>query len=301
MRNSFLDDISDLLLNYPGFTFGVIVLVVLVLIGFGISNFAPSSDLLWGMGNAPYSIPPTFNYPFGTTTNGQSVFWILAIAIKNSMILGFLTGAISIAIATVMGFLAGRFSNGILGDLLNMIIDSFCVIPGLPVLLVLAFALKGYITVVTISLILSIFGWSWPSKQMRTMVMNLNQKQFMMTSKFSGLSTWEMFLHDYLPYILPWLLIQFLGLVNWAIGMEVTIAIFGMTNMSVPTIGTSIYWAYANQTLLLGQWWWMTFTLILTIFLMLSIYNISMSISNYLNPRTRLMRIQKSVTLEESQ
>jgi peptide/nickel transport system permease protein len=300
VRNSFIDNISNLLLFYRGFTFGIIILVVLLFLGFGLSNFAPSNDLLWGMGNAPFSIPPTFNYPFGTTTNGQNLFWLLMIAIKNSMLLGFLTGAISIAIATIMGFLAGRFSSGILGDLLNMIIDSFCVIPGLPVLLVLAFALKDYINVVMISLILSIFGWAWPSKQMRNIVMNLNQKQFIMTSKFSGLNTWKTFLHDYLPYVLPWLLIQFLGLVDWAIGMEVTIAIFGMSNMSVPTIGTSIYWAYTNQTLLLGQWWWMTFTLILTILLMLSIYMVSMSISDYLNPRTRLTRLQKSKVLEET-
>ncbi len=300
MRNKFLSNISDLLLNYRGFTFGIITLVALLFFGFVISNFAPSSDLLWSMGNAPSSMAPTFNYPFGTTTNGQSIFWLLSIAIKNSMELGFLTGAISVVIAAGVGFLAGRFSSSIGGDFLNMIIDSFCVIPGLPVLLVLAFALKGYITVVTISLILSIFGWAWPSKQMRTMVMNLNSKQFIMTSIFSGFGTWKMFLHDYLPYILPWLLIQFLGLLNWAIGMEVTIAIFGMSNMSVPTIGTSIYWAYTNQTLLLGQWWWMTFTLALTILLMLSIYTISMSISNHLNPRTRLIRIKKLKSLEEA-
>jgi len=300
VRNSFIDNVSNLLLVYRGFTFGIIILVILLFLGFGLSNFAPSNDLLWGMGNAPFSIPPMFNYPFGTTTNGQNLFWLLMIAIKNSMLLGFLTGAISIAIATTMGFLAGRFSSGILGDLLNMIIDSFCVIPGLPVLLVLAFALKNYINVVMISLILSIFGWAWPSKQMRNIVMNLNQKQFIMTSKFSGLNTWKTFLHDFLPYVLPWLLIQFLGLVNWAIGMEVTIAIFGMSNMSVPTIGTSIYWASTNQTLLLGQWWWMTFTLILTILLMLSIYMVSMSISDYLNPLTRLTRLQKSKVLEEA-
>ena len=300
MRSNISRAFLDLWFNYKGFSFGIIILVILLIMGFVLSNFAPQNALLWGIGDAPFSSPPSVNYPFGTTTNGQNLFWLLTIAIKNSMILGFLTGAISMTIAAIMGFLAGRFSTGVLGDFLNMVIDSFCVIPGLPVLLVLAFALKGRMTNVTISLILSIFGWAWPSKQMRTMVMSLNQKQYIMTSKFSGLNIWKTFLYDYLPYVLPWLLIQFLGLVNWAIGMEVTIAIFGMSNMSVPTIGTSIYWANTNQTLLLGHWWWMTFTLILTIFLMLSIYTISMSVSNYLNPRTRLTRLQRLRTLRES-
>ena len=43
----------------------------------------------------------------------------------------------------------------------------------------------------------------------------------------------------------------------WAIGLEITLAILGLVNLDIPTLGTMIYWALNYQAILLGYWWWL--------------------------------------------
>ena len=77
----------------------------------------------------------------------------------------------------------------------------------------------------------------------------------------------------------------------WAIGMEVTLAILGLTNIEVPTIGTMIHWAVNYQSMLLGYWWWILTPVVISIFLFVALYLLSSSLSEYLDPRTRIQRI----------
>ena len=73
---------------------------------------------------------------------------------------------------------------------------------------------------------------------------------------------------------------------------EIVLSVFGLSRVDIPTIGTMIYWANQYQALLLGLWWWVLNPVIVSIILFYSLYLTSVSISNYLDPRTRLLRIE---------
>jgi peptide/nickel transport system permease protein len=77
----------------------------------------------------------------------------------------------------------------------------------------------------------------------------------------------------------------------WAIGIETTLSVLGLTNLLVPTLGTTLYWAISYQALFLGYWWWIVFPVLIIVFLFVSIYLLSISISEYLDPRMRIQRI----------
>lgn len=286
----FRKDLKNLFTS-RSFTLGATLLMVFIFLGFVLSFFSPQDPQRWGL--VPGGLSPSLKYPLGTTTLGQDVFWLMTYAIRNSMILGIITASLSIGIAMIMGFLAGHLSNNIVGEIINIIIDSFCVIPGLPVLLILSFALREYINFILIGLILSIFGWAWPAKQLRSIVLDKKERTFIRTAISSGFSTPKILLREYMPFVLPWLLMQFLSLINWSIGMETTIAVFGLSTMETATIGTTIYWAMNYQALFLGKWWWLTSPIVIVILLIISIYTVSINISEYLNPRIRLSRMQK--------
>ncbi len=273
------------------FAFAFILLMIFIFFGFVLSYFCPQNPQRWGL--VPGGLPPSFKYPLGTTTLGQDVFWLMTYAIRNSMILGIITASLSIGIAMIMGFLAGHLSNNIVGEIINMIIDSFCVIPGLPVLLILSFVLRKYINIVLVALILVIFGWAWPAKQLRSIILNIKERTFVRTAVCSGFSIPKILLREYMPFALPWLLMQFLGLINWSIGMETTIAIFGLSTMETATIGTTIYWAMNYQALFLGKWWWIASPIVMVVLLIISLYLVSINISEYLNPQIRLGRMQE--------
>ena len=43
----------------------------------------------------------------------------------------------------------------------------------------------------------------------------------------------------------------------WSIGMEVTLSVLGLSDVTLPTIGTAIFWANQHQALVAGVWWWL--------------------------------------------
>jgi oxaloacetate decarboxylase beta subunit len=70
-----------------------------------------------------------------------------------------------------------------------------------------------------------------------------------------------------------------------------TLAILGLVNVAVPTLGTMLNWAITYQAILLGKWNWIATPIFLSVFLFIALYWMSVSISEYLDPRTRIQRV----------
>jgi len=255
------------------------IIASLLIFAFILPYFAPYDPRRWA--TVPRDNPPSFTYPFGTTTVGQDLFWLTSYALRNSIILGILTASISVMIAFLLGSLAGFVRGTISRYALTLLIDSFCLIPGLPVLIVLAYSWRKFLSPVLIALILSIFGWAWPSRSVRSLILSLRERSFTYTSILSGFGMMRIFFYEYLPYIIRWLAVSFLGLLNWAIGMETTIAVFGLSTLEEATIGSIIYWALQYQSILRGIWWWVTFPILLLAILIVTLYELSKIISEF--------------------
>jgi peptide/nickel transport system permease protein len=97
-----------------------------------------------------------------------------------------------------------------------------------------------------------------------------------------------------MPFVMPLVFATLINVMSWAIGLEVTLAILGLVNLDLPTLGTMIYWALNYQALLLGYWWWLLTPVVLSVLLFVSLYWLSVSISEYLDPRSRTQRIGQS-------
>src|SRR5215207_853917 len=48
-------------------------------------------------------VPPSLEFPFGTNSRGQDLFWWMAFAVRNSLMLGLLTAIVSRIIAIFVG------------------------------------------------------------------------------------------------------------------------------------------------------------------------------------------------------
>ena len=249
------------------------ILIVLLTFAYILPHFAPYDPRRWA--TVPRDQPPLVTYPFGTTTVGQDLFWLSSYALRNSITLGVLTAFVSISIAFLLGAIAGFTRSSILRHTVTLFIDSFCLIPGLPVLIVLAYSWRRYLSPVLIALILSIFGWAWPSRQVRSLMLSLRERPFTYTALLSGFGMIRMFFYEYLPYIIKWLAVSFLGLLNWAIGMETTIAVFGLSSLEEATIGSIIYWAMQYQAVLRGIWWWLVIPILILMLLIITLYELS--------------------------
>jgi peptide/nickel transport system permease protein len=79
--------------------------------------------------------------------------------------------------------------------------------------------------------------------------------------------------------------------IAFAIGLEITLAFLGLVDLNNPTLGTMLNWAITYQAMFLGRWWWVLTPVILSVFLFIALYWLSVSVSEYLDPRTRIQRV----------
>ncbi len=269
------------------FKFSFVVVCILVLLAI-LSFFYPYDLKIWNI--VPRDLSPSLDHILGTNSKGQDVFWEATFAIRNSLSIALVATFISRVIALIVGLIAG-YKGGRVDRILMSFNDSFVVLPLLPVLILIASVMRESMNIITLGIILGIFGWAWDARVIRSQILSLREREFTYTAILSGAKTLSLILKEYLPFITPLMFSTIMNNMSWAIGMEITLAILGLFNLEIPTLGTMIYWAVNYQAILLGYWWWILTPVILCIFLFVALYLLSVSLSQYLDPRTRIQRI----------
>jgi len=283
-----LDTIKDLLKYDRRFLFGFTVMIILFFLT-SLSFFAPCDVISWN--TFPRNLPPSLENPLGTNSMGQDIFWKATHAIRNSILLGLVVALISRTIAIILGLTAG-YRGGTVDRILMTINDSFVIMPLFPLLILISSILKTQINIYTLGVVLGIFGWAWDARLFRAQILSLKEREFTYTAVLSGMKGYKVILKEHLPFIIPLVLAATLNNILWAIGMEVTLAILGLSSLEMPTLGTMIYWAVQYQAIFLEMWNWILTPVVICIFLILALYMLSISISEFLDPRTRLERIK---------
>ena len=125
----------------------------------------------------PADLKPSWKYPFGTSSRGQDIFWWMAFAVRNSIILGLTTAFVSRIIAIFVGLTAG-YQGGTVDRVLMSINDSFVVMPVLPILILLSFLLQGDLSLMALAVILGLFGWAWDARLIRAQTLSLKERAF---------------------------------------------------------------------------------------------------------------------------
>jgi peptide/nickel transport system permease protein len=281
--------IRDLYRNDGRFAFGFTVLVFFVVISF-VSLLSPYDMRAWNA--VPRDLRPSSKYPLGTNSIGQDIMWQAMVATKNSLLLGVIAATISRVIAIVVGLLSG-YKGGLFDRIVMVLTDSFIILPMFPILILIATILRSSLNMVVLGVVIGLFGWAWDARLFRSQILSLKEREFTRTAVFSGLGTFKIVLTEHLPYIIPLVMSTVINNMIWVIGMEVTLSQLGLSNLNTPTIGTMIYWALQYQAIFLERWNWILTPVTICVVLILGLYMLSTSISEYLDPRTRLQMIRK--------
>jgi peptide/nickel transport system permease protein len=278
--------LRDLFKDYR-FCFSFGVLVVILILAF-LSLFSPYDPTLWNV--VPKNLQPSAKYLLGTDSNGQDIFWQATFAVRNSLIISLIAALVSRVIAILVGMVAG-YKGGSTDRVLMFVGDSLLVIPLFLIMVMLAMLVREYMNLVILGLLLSIFGWAWDARVIRSVILSLREREFTQTAILSGTGTIRLVMNEYMPYATPLIFSTLINNMSWAIGLEITLAILGLVNLSIPTLGTMLNWAITYQAILLGRWWWVLTPVFLSVFLFIALYWLSVSISEYLDPRTRIQRV----------
>jgi len=276
------------LLQYDGrFRVAFILLLavlVMILLSF-VSPYDPNKSF-----EVPMDVPPSLEHFFGTDSRGKDIFWWMAFAVRNSLIMGLITAAISRVIAILVGLTAG-YQGGWLDRVLMSINDSFVIMPLLPLLILLGFLLRDMMNLFLLGVILGFFGWPYDARLIRSQVLSLKERSFTRTAVYSGANSFRITINEHLPFVLPIVFATTINNLLWSIGMEVTLSVLGLSDLTTPSIGTALFWANQHGALVAGVWWWIAAPALVAIILFLGLYLFFASINEFIDPRTRLRLI----------
>jgi peptide/nickel transport system permease protein len=278
--------LRDLFRDYR-FCFSFGVLVIILVLAF-LSIFSPYDPTLWNV--VPRDMKPSAEHWLGTDSNGQDIFWQATFAVRNSLIISLIAASISRVIAILVGMVAG-YTGGSNDRVLMFISDSLLVIPLFLIMVMMAMMVREYMNMVVLGLMLSVFGWAWDARTIRSIILSLREREFTQTAILSGTGTIKLVLNEYMPFAMPFVFSTLINNISWAISLEITLAFLGLVDLNTPTLGTMLNWAITYQAMFLGRWWWVLTPVVLSVLLFIALYWLSVSISEYLDPRTRIQRV----------
>ncbi len=280
--------LKDLFRYSPSFRIGASILsVVLVLVVMSFfSPYAPDERRA-----VPRNEPPSAQHIMGTTSTGQDVFWMLTFAIRNTLIVAGIAVLIGRSIGVFLGMISGYLGGGV-DRALSSLVDSFIVIPRLPLVILIAAILRGQMTLLGLAILLGLLDWAYPSKRYRAQILSLREREFTHTGVFAGMNTFKIVTQEHLPFLIPFLLADVVSGFLFAIGFEVTLSVLGLSDLGTQSIGTMIYWGNYYQALLTNRIWVLAAPIAASILIVIGFYLVSIGLSVYLDPRTRLARLQ---------
>ncbi len=222
-------------------------------------------------GSYPKNLPPSLEHPLGTNSLGQSIFWFLVIAIRNSLLLGVSVSCVTTLVAGTLGLVAG-YVGGLPDRALTALMDTFIAIPAFPILIVLSVLVRGNTSFMIVGVILVFFGWPWSARTVRSMALSIREREFISMAKFSGASTLEIVFREVFPYVYPLLVVAYIDAILWVTTTEAALAVIGLSKVEIPTLGSIIFWALSYNALFIGQYMWVVAPVVATIILFLGIF-----------------------------
>ncbi len=275
--------------RYPLLWIGLIFILLVVLIGPVAALFVDEDGAK--VGAAMPDLPPSFvdaesDYLLGTDTVGREILAVIVIGTPLTLRIGLIAGSIGLGLGTIFGFLAGYF-GGWVDALIKGAADVLLTVPGLLFLVVIATTLRGAVSVNMMALVVASLAWMWPTRTIRSQVLTLRERQFVMVARLSGMNNMEIIFRELLPNLLPYLAASFVSAVGSAILATIGLEALGLGPQNEPTLGMTIYWALYYTSILRGLWWWWAPPIIVIILTFIGLFLISMGLDQVANPRLR--------------
>jgi peptide/nickel transport system permease protein len=202
--------------------------------------------------NRPH-LPPSSENWLGTTGLGRDVWAQTIWGARFTLQIGFLVGIATTIVGCLMGMSAGYF-RGRIDDALSLLMNIFLIIPTIPLLVVLA-AFVGSKNLLYFVAVLTLTGWAWPARVIRSQTLSLREKDFVAASVVVGEKGWRIIFKEILPNMLSIIVASFIGSTIFAIGAQAALEFLGLGNPSQVSWGTNLYWAQNDSGLITGAWW----------------------------------------------
>lgn len=228
-------------------------------------------------------LPPNAEFPLGTTNLGYDILSQLIVATRNTMVIGLISGVISILIGANIGIFAGYY-GGRIDEVLMRFTDIVYGMPFLPFIIVLIslFGRSKWFVILAIVLII----WRSSARVIRAQTLSIKQRQFIQAAKARGCSNLRIIYRHIVPNIMPLLMLYTSFNIAWSVITEAGASFLGFGDPDQLTWGTMLYelWVSGKSRV---AWWWFSFPSICIVLFVSSLVFVSRAYEEYANPRLK--------------
>lgn len=204
----------------------------------------------WGKEIGPSYAPPGSDFWLGTDIFGRSVALKVIHGTQVAMSVGLVTSLIAIPIGVSLGAVAGYF-GGWVDEIVVWFYTTFSSIPGIMLLMSIAFILGKGLT--TIYIALGLTSWVGLCRLIRGEVMKHKDREYVLAAKAIGASHNRRLFKHILPNVTHIVIINTSLQFQIAIKSEVILSYLGLGVSGQPSWGTMI--DDAKLELARGVWW----------------------------------------------
>ncbi|WP_374109450.1 ABC transporter permease [Actinotalea sp. K2] len=229
--------------------------------------------------------PPSVEHWLGTTHLGEDVLSQVIYGTRGVIVVGFLAAIMATIIAVVVGVVAG-YLRGWRSESLSALTNVFLVIPGLPLIIIVA-SMFDNPPLVVIAAVLGLTGWAWGARVLRAQTMSLRNRDFIQAARANGEPLHRIIGKEMLPNLMALIAASFVGTVTAAILGLTTLSYIGVIPVNTYNWGTILNWASAQGAFRQNQWWWFMPPGLCIAAIGVALSLINFGIDEYVNPRLR--------------
>ncbi len=226
--------------------------------------------------------PPSSAHWLGTDDVGVDMLSLTIAGTQNSMLVGFAAAFVAILVGGTVGIIAGYrggwSETGVVG-----VTDFFLVIPGLPLMIVLA-AIFGQ-SIYHIVVVIGLLSWMSVSYVVRAQVHTLKVRGFVARSRSLGASDSYIIRRHILPHVAPLLVAQTVLAVAIAVFFEAALAFVGLGDLERISWGTILQQAFQHTAVSAGAWWAIVPPGVCIALVVLGCFLVGQGVEEAMNPR----------------
>lgn len=227
---------------------------------------------------------PNDKFLLGTNDIGQDLLSELIYGARISMIVGFTAATVTVIIGLTIGLISG-FAGGLVDELLTSLTDVVLLLPGLPLMIVLAALLgQGYHNMI---FVMSITSWPGVTRMIRSQVLTIKEQTYVEAAKAIGCSKTWIILRYIMPQVMPLALANIILSIGGAMVAESSLSYLGLGDPINKSWGGILYWAQRTGAFSYGAWWWILPPGLIISISILGFTQIGFSLERIVNPKLR--------------
>lgn len=261
--------------------------VVVALLAPWISPFPPDRSDFDGR------LPVSPEHWLGTTATGEDIFSQLIWGSRVSLLVGLAAGALATFVAISIG-LAWGYTSPFWGRVIDLFVNIFLVVPGTPLMIILAaYLANGGLGVIIFVIVVT--GWATGARVLRSQASTLRTRDFVTAARLSGDSGVRIIFREIMPNMTSLITANFIAAALGAVGAESSLAFLGLGDPNTVSWGSMLFWSQNGSAMLTGQWQWIFMPGLSIALLCLSLTFINFGVDAIGNPRLRTLRRPRTV------